>query len=503
MEKTDAFGLNRRKEIRVMQPKTMIFKKCADTRLIRTINKFIESKYFIAVLAFLSLCSNVLGWELYVYTTVITFGVYLCLFARDMRTLAPAVAFMYVSPSMKNNPAVNEQSIFYPEHGLAMIIAYLAIFFTLLILRILLNLKNGNFFTQKRKLFWGFVWLGAAFLLGGIGQKEYTVLNLRYGALLFVSLFVLYYCLIALVDWKSVPRDYFAWTGMFLGLLVFLEIINIFLLGGVISLTGEINRTAIYTGWGINNNMACVLLFCIPCAFYMAATKRLPARFVAVGTLIYLGVVFSSSRNGIVMGTLIYIASAIASLWNHKNRKANIIAYSVIISIFCVFMFFATELMMNLFEAVLKLGFDDNGRFKIYLDGLKQFTAAPLLGKGFYACTAYRYGTTSMTFIPPRWHNTLVQMLASCGTVGVLAYVFHRFQTLKMFLKKPTLNKTFIGLCVLSLLMTSVLDCHFFNIGPGLLYSIFLAFAEKDGETKWSKPLMLGAAGYKHQGLTD
>ena len=34
----------------------------------------------------------------------------------------------------------------------------------------------------------------------------------------------------------------------------------------------------------------------------------------------------------------------------------------------------------------------------------------------------------------------------------------------------------------LALLLMSLLDCHFFNIGPTLVYSIGLAFAEK---TQW------------------
>ncbi|MBP5242287.1 MAG: hypothetical protein J6Z36_01175 [Clostridia bacterium] len=56
-------------------------------------------------------------------------------------------------------------------------------------------------------------------------------------------------------------------------------------------------------------------------------------------------------------------------------------------------------------------------------------------------------------------------------------------QTVILFVKKPTLAKTFIGLGVLALLLTSLLDCHFFNIGPGILYSVFLAFAEHDEHT--------------------
>jgi hypothetical protein len=45
-------------------------------------------------------------------------------------------------------------------------------------------------------------------------------------------------------------------------------------------------------------------------------------------------------------------------------------------------------------------------------------------------------------------------------------------------LKKPTLEKMFVALFVLALLLASMLDCHFFNIGPVLFYSMALAFAE-------------------------
>ena len=44
------------------------------------------------------------------------------------------------------------------------------------------------------------------------------------------------------------------------------------------------------------------------------------------------------------------------------------------------------------------------------------------------------------------------------------------------------MEKSFIGLSILVLLLTSLLDCHFFNIGPVLFYSMALAFAEKINE---------------------
>ena len=69
-------------------------------------------------------------------------------------------------------------------------------------------------------------------------------------------------------------------------------------------------------------------------------------------------------------------------------------------------------------------------------------------------------------------------MLASCGIVGMLAYSYHRIDTLRLYFKKRTLTNTYILFFVLTLLIMSLLDCHFFNVGPVLFYSIALAVME-------------------------
>ena len=81
-------------------------------------------------------------------------------------------------------------------------------------------------------------------------------------------------------------------------------------------------------------------------------------------------------------------------------------------------------------------------------------------------------------FFPPRWHNTIVQLLASTGIVGTGAYVFHRAQTVRMFLTDISKERAFIGCSVVALLICSLFDCHMFNIGPVLFYAMALAFAE-------------------------
>ena len=109
-----------------------------------------------------------------------------------------------------------------------------------------------------------------------------------------------------------------------------------------------------------------------------------------------------------------------------------------------------------------------------------------MFGEGFYPSTDKIYEWSKQerlkAILPARWHNTVIQLLASCGVVGLLAYGNHRQHTIRLFWKKRKTPAIYIGLSLLAMLLMSLLDCHFFNIGPTLVYSIGLAFAEK---TQW------------------
>ena len=70
-------------------------------------------------------------------------------------------------------------------------------------------------------------------------------------------------------------------------------------------------------------------------------------------------------------------------------------------------------------------------------------------------------------------------MPTKSGIVGLLAYGFHRYETVRMFLRDRTREKAFIACSIAVLLGCSLVDCHFFNLGPVLFYSVGLAFAEQ------------------------
>ena len=132
------------------------------------------------------------------------------------------------------------------------------------------------------------------------------------------------------------------------------------------------------------------------------------------------------------------------------------------------------EKIFNILNDYINRGIDDNGRFEIYSFGMDKFLSHPIFGCGFYSSP---YSTNFG--IPFLYHNTFVQLLASCGVVGLLGYLFHRYQTLVIIFEKIKSGSIFLSLCILALLITSLLDVHLFSLYPTIYYSILLLAIEK------------------------
>ena len=121
-----------------------------------------------------------------------------------------------------------------------------------------------------------------------------------------------------------------------------------------------------------------------------------------------------------------------------------------------------------------------SGRTKLWEMGMQNFLHKPLFGVGWYDPSAGEgqpgYMTSNSPFsIPYMCHNTIVQMLCSCGLIGLIAYVVHRVQTVISLVNKPTDERVFIALTTAALLLVSLLDIHIFRFFPSFLYAMFIA----------------------------
>lgn len=470
------------------------YQKIKDSKTVNFINRLLSSPWGIAIIGAICLLAFILEVELILYCFVAITVLYICLFAKDFLALMPIFVFCYISPSTKNNPGIKTDSMFYGPVGIAMLII-VVVCVTAILLRIGFDKNMGykKLFTQKRSLIVGMLVLGAAYLMSGIGNQNYTSIagkNLVFAALQFASIILLYFIFTATINWQEVRKDYFAWLGVIMGLVVCLQIANIYITAGVIQ-NGVITRSKILTGWGIYNNIGALVSMSIPFAFYLACKKKHTYIYLILATVLLVGLICSCSRGSIVGGVFIYAFSFIVTFFKAENKKAYRISSAVLIAVAVGLCLIFSSTLIELFKkvpSIIKntsdnsLAFNDSSRFKIYEKGLHSFLQNPIFGESFYPTSYVPYGFSTIesfsSFFPPRWHNTIIQILSSCGSVGMLAYGFHRFQTIKLIAKKPSAEKSFIGLSILALLLMSLLDCHFFNVGPTLIYSMMLAYAE-------------------------
>lgn len=454
---------------------------------LRAFDAFLYKPAYLFLCAGLTILSNLCGAEFFTYSCFVFIVLYLCFFGRDLLPTLPLFICSYIAPSRNSNPGRNEASMFSLEGGGLYLIILAALLVIGLTYRIARDKELGrmNFIKCKRILLPGMLALGGAYLLSGLFSEQLSKVgwnNVLFAFIQTAAIILPYLLITATVKWEEAPAGYLAWTGMCVGYVLLAELGFIYVRYGIIS-GGIINRDLIYTGWGHYNNMGALLAMMIPFPFFLTGKGKHTSVFYISGLLFLAGVLFTCSRGSILCGVVTYLASYIISLLHSRRARANAFIHICTgLGILVFFLIFHDDLL-RLFSALLGFRLDPSGRDEGYIGGLKQFWADPIFGATFYPVDYLLYSwSTSQEFVaffPARWHNTIIQILASCGIVGMVAYIYHRFQTIRLFFKNFSGAKMFAFVSMMTLLLTSMVDCHFFNIGPVLFYSTMLAFVEK------------------------
>lgn len=456
------------------------------TAVCEWLNKFLYSPVYLIYMGMLTLFCNVMGWEAYTYPVLLLTGIYVCLFARDMLPIFPIFACGYISPSLSNNPGLENDSIFSPTSFSGILLWSLLVLLAVsLVYRLVTDPDFGGrkFLNKKRDLLPGMLVLAITYAISGVtsGQwSEFGLRNLLFSFIQLVAVAGLYYLLSGAVQWERSPRDYLSWTAICVGYILVAEVLNIYASRGVIT-NGIISRDRIITGWGHYNSIGALLTIVIPLTFLLTG-KRYGGFAYLSAMLFYVILLFTCSRGSIFVGTVVFIASYILSLIHSRNARRQLWAHMLLLVVLIYGVVSFWDKLLILFDDLKRVGFESPGREVMYEEGIKQFLKFPVFGGSFYPVDywpdAWATAETFTMLFPPRWHNTIIQLLATGGVCCLAGYLLHRIQTIKLFLKNCTTEKLIVGMSVVALLMASMVDCHFFNVGPVLTYSAVLAFVE-------------------------
>lgn len=458
-----------------------LFPQIRDFPVIRGLRAFLDSVWLPALVAVLMALANAYALELPVYWSYVGIGALTAFFARDMRAVIPIACCAYCCVSVNNNPASNVGgAAFYQPYFIVQLCAMIALAAILLLGRLIFDLIVPTGELRKPKLSFGFFALGLSFILGGAFSGYYSGKTAFFGFVEICCMAGLYLYFSFTVNWKTVPKGYLAAVFTAFGVGMLLEILHIYATAGIV-VDGVIHRGKIFTGWGHYNNIGCVMGICAMAPLCLAATARHGWIFALLSVVFMAGVVLTQSRGAILFSGAIYVIGAVAAIIFSKGRekRLNFLVFNAALIAFIIVLIVLRKRLDILFGSMPEDFFEDSNRFEIYKDGMKQFFEAPAFGVGFYECHAFRWGNLPEgAFLPPRYHNTYVQLLASGGVFAALAYLFHRLQTLCLLFRRRSAEKFMLSILIVAFLCMSLVDCHFFNLGPGLLYSVILVGIE-------------------------
>ena len=343
--------------------------------------------------------------------------------------------------------------------------------------------------TAKGTQFKPMVFVSISILLGGLGfisPKEYFaptsiyhMLGLGFGMVLIYSYFYSHI---------SVRKDYsllhmltkiMVITGGFASFMVIsyylIRINDVIDTGGLL-----------YMQW--RNNCSTILMITMPFAFLRANKKSYATVF---GFIFYLAIILTGSRGGMVFGSVeIVMCIVMYMLYDRRRRLAYVIICLCLAFGILAFSPQITEFLGytldRLFSAVndFLMGEQNEVRAIHYARGINDFLNHPLLGTGL-GYMGNRDVHASKEFALCWYHCEPIQIAASFGAVGIVAFVYQFIRRNMLIWRKATLFNMTVFISYISLEMMSLVNPGILCPLPYLLLiTLFMVAVEKcdDGE---------------------
>ena len=332
--------------------------------------------------------------------------------------------------------------------------------------------------------------VSVAILLGGIGfispqeyfsgSSIYHMLGLGFGMLLVYSYFYAHIDMNAKYSVTKKLTEIMVMTGLVATFMVFSY--YLVKINHVLDVKG-----IIYMQW--RNNCSTILMLAIPFAFLMANKKSYATTF---GFLFYLAILLTGSRGGMVFGAIELVMCIVMFMLYDRRRR---LAYAIIIVclLFGILAFtpeitkFLGYTIDRLFNALndFLIGESNEIRAKHYARGIKDFFSQPILGTGL-GYMGNRDIHPSKEFALCWYHCEPIQIAASFGVVGIIAFVNQFIRRNMLIWRKATLFNMTIFLSYISLEMMSLVNPGILCPLPYLmLITLFMVVVEKcDGEYK-------------------
>ncbi len=363
------------------------------------------------------------------------------------------------------------------------------IIFNLVVYRKKLSAKGSQF---KPMMFVSF-----AVIMGGFGfmsAKEYFAGSSIYHMLGMGFGMVLVYCyLYAKID---VTKKY-SLIEQLTRIMVIIGIFATFMVIAhyLININLAIDKGGIFfIRW--RNNISTILMITMPFTFLQGDKKP---HAIVFGFLFFLAMLLSGSRGGMVFGAIeLVMCIVMFVLYDKRRRLAYVIICVCVVFGLLIFLPQITKFLNNTFVRLFNVlndfligGEDTETRVRHYARGVQDFLKHPVLGTGLGYMgnrDIFKNKAGALCW----YHCEPIQIAASFGIVGIIAFVYQFIKRNMLIWKKATLFNMTVFLSYISLEMMSLVNPGILCPVPYLLLiTLFLVIVEKcdDGETQERIPI--------------
>ncbi|MGN0797804.1 MAG: O-antigen ligase family protein [Christensenellales bacterium] len=291
-------------------------------------------------------------------------------------------------------------------------------------------------------MFWAIALYAIALLLGGVGfisAHDYFKISSLYYVILLGPGMLCFYIFYQTYVTRDVAAnvDYFARAMVGLGITIILIWISQYF---VEHMAGR--PVGIFFPYRqFKNNLGNYTLLSMPFAFYLAIKRRgfKSAILFLIGLLQYIAIILSACRGGTVAATFVLPFMLVYSF--AKSNKSNRMIYAALI--FIVLLITGILIAINYQAAYDKiLSFiqsGSSGRDILYEEAWRNFLSNPINGVGIGYINPNPYKPQQeMTMY--WYHSTILQVIASMGIIGLVAWLFMTIVRLGVLLKKDAFN---------------------------------------------------------------
>ncbi len=239
-------------------------------------------------------------------------------------------------------------------------------------------------------------------------------------------------------------------------------------------------HSIIYMQW--RNNLSTFFMFSMPFAFYRSMKNPY---YALIGFLFYGCILLTGSRGGLLFGgTELFICITLLFSIDKRHRVPYLaIIFSILMVVFIYFQDLYSFFGHTFDRLVMGLrGNDKEVRLGLFARAFYDFKSNPIFGTGL-TYFGNRDVFHNAKFALCWYHCEPLQIIASFGLVGVVAYVYQALTRLYIMLKRTTVFNVAVLVSYIGVEMMSLVNPGVFCPVPYLfLVTMFVVIVEKCNE---------------------